>query len=103
MTADVDYRYFSLFLVRKKKPTSRLASGVDYNRSISVPADKIKASTAQKKISEPLLPNLPSSPEIEYVFFLILVFKIKYFCAFLIIIIMAVAFDIYFIAIEIFY
>lgn len=51
------------FLCEKKKSTSRLGSGVDYSRSISVPADKVKP-TSQKKISEPSM-ALPSSPEIE--------------------------------------
>ncbi|XP_063360346.1 mitogen-activated protein kinase kinase kinase 15 [Cydia amplana] len=52
------------FLCEKKKTSSRLGSNVDYSRSVSVPADKIRP--PQKKISEPCLPgNLPSSPEIE--------------------------------------
>ncbi|KAH9628726.1 hypothetical protein HF086_003680 [Spodoptera exigua] len=56
------------FLCEKKKPTSRLGSNMDYSRSISVPADKARPVTAQKKISEPsIASNLPSSPEIEYV------------------------------------
>ncbi|KAF9810098.1 hypothetical protein SFRURICE_011266 [Spodoptera frugiperda] len=54
------------FLCEKKKPTSRLGSNMDYSRSISVPADKARPVTAQKKISEPsIASNLPSSPEIE--------------------------------------
>lgn len=54
-----------IFMLFRKKKTNRLGSNVDYSRSISVPADKVR-STAQKKISEPCLPgNLPSSPEIE--------------------------------------
>ncbi|XP_075974208.1 apoptotic signal-regulating kinase 1 isoform X2 [Anticarsia gemmatalis] len=54
------------FLCEKKKPTSRLGSSMDYSRSISVPADKARPVTAQKKISEPsITSNLPSSPEIE--------------------------------------
>lgn len=41
---------------------------MDYSRSISVPADKARPSTALKKISEPNMPGmLPSSPEIELV------------------------------------
>ncbi|KAI8422665.1 hypothetical protein MSG28_006436 [Choristoneura fumiferana] len=52
------------FLCEKKKTSGRLGSNIDYNRSVSVPADKIRP--PQKKISEPCLPgNLPSSPEIE--------------------------------------
>ncbi|XP_050346774.1 mitogen-activated protein kinase kinase kinase 15 isoform X1 [Nymphalis io] len=54
------------FLCEKKKSSSRLGNSIDYSRSISVPADKVRPSVAQKKISEPSLPgNLPSSPEIE--------------------------------------
>ncbi|KAI8422666.1 hypothetical protein MSG28_006437 [Choristoneura fumiferana] len=52
------------FLCEKKKTSGRLGSNIDYNRSVSVPADKIRP--PQKKISEPCLPgNLPSSPEID--------------------------------------
>ncbi|XP_026732340.1 mitogen-activated protein kinase kinase kinase 15 isoform X2 [Trichoplusia ni] len=54
------------FLCEKKKPSSRLGSNMDFSRSISVPADKARPVTAQKKISEPCIANnLPSSPEIE--------------------------------------
>lgn len=54
------------FLCEKKKPTSRLGSSMDYSRSISVPADKARPITAQKKISEPSIANnIPNSPEIE--------------------------------------
>ncbi|XP_050346775.1 mitogen-activated protein kinase kinase kinase 15 isoform X2 [Nymphalis io] len=54
------------FLCEKKKSSSRLGNSIDYSRSISVPADKVRPSVAQKKISEPSLPgNLPSSPEID--------------------------------------
>ncbi|CAH2076794.1 unnamed protein product, partial [Iphiclides podalirius] len=53
------------FLSEKKKSSSRLGGSVDYSRSISVPADKARPA-AQKKISEPSIPNhLPSSPEID--------------------------------------
>ncbi|KPJ11096.1 Mitogen-activated protein kinase kinase kinase 15 [Papilio machaon] len=52
------------FLSEKKKSSTRLGNSVDYSRSISVPADKVRT-VAQKKISEPSIPNLPSSPEIE--------------------------------------
>ncbi|XP_013179955.1 PREDICTED: mitogen-activated protein kinase kinase kinase 15 isoform X1 [Papilio xuthus] len=52
------------FLSEKKKSSTRLGNSVDYSRSISVPADKARP-VAQKKISEPSIPNLPSSPEIE--------------------------------------
>lgn len=58
----------SAIIYRKKKSTNRLGSTVDYSRSISVPADKARPSTAQKKISEPSMPGaLPCSPEIELV------------------------------------
>ncbi|KAG6450678.1 hypothetical protein O3G_MSEX006720 [Manduca sexta] len=54
------------FLCEKKKPTSRLGGNMDYSRSISVPADKARPITAQKKISEPSMPgNVPNSPEID--------------------------------------
>ncbi|XP_061380138.1 mitogen-activated protein kinase kinase kinase 15 isoform X2 [Danaus plexippus] len=54
------------FLCEKKKSTNRVGNSVDYSRSISVPADKIRSSVAQKKISEPSLQaTLPSSPEID--------------------------------------
>ncbi|XP_026484967.1 mitogen-activated protein kinase kinase kinase 15 isoform X3 [Vanessa tameamea] len=54
------------FLCEKKKSSSRLGNSIDYSRSISVPADKVRPTVAQKKISEPSLPgNLPSSPEID--------------------------------------
>ncbi|XP_012548538.1 mitogen-activated protein kinase kinase kinase 15 isoform X1 [Bombyx mandarina] len=54
------------FLCEKKKQTCRLGSSIDYSRSISVPADKARPITAQKKISEPSLPgNIPTSPDIE--------------------------------------
>ncbi|KAJ2950149.1 hypothetical protein O0L34_g11501 [Tuta absoluta] len=54
------------FLCEKKKTSNRLGSSVDYSRSISVPADKVRTFTAQKKISEPCMPgNIPSSPETE--------------------------------------
>ncbi|XP_045534733.1 mitogen-activated protein kinase kinase kinase 15 isoform X2 [Papilio machaon] len=52
------------FLSEKKKSSTRLGNSVDYSRSISVPADKVRT-VAQKKISEPSIPNLPSSPEID--------------------------------------
>ncbi|NP_001188511.1 mitogen-activated protein kinase kinase kinase 15 isoform X2 [Bombyx mandarina] len=54
------------FLCEKKKQTCRLGSSIDYSRSISVPADKARPITAQKKISEPSLPgNIPTSPDID--------------------------------------
>ncbi|CAH0714549.1 unnamed protein product, partial [Brenthis ino] len=54
------------FLCEKKKSSTRLGNSIDYSRSISVPADKVRASLAQKKISETSMPgNLPSSPEID--------------------------------------
>ncbi|XP_052756028.1 mitogen-activated protein kinase kinase kinase 15 isoform X1 [Galleria mellonella] len=54
------------FLCEKKKNTGRLGNSIDYNRSISVPADKAKQTVSQKKISEPCIQGtLPSSPEIE--------------------------------------
>ncbi|KAJ8730643.1 hypothetical protein PYW08_002056 [Mythimna loreyi] len=53
------------FLCEKKKPSSRLGSNMDYSRSISVPADKARPVTAQKKISEPCIANVPCSPDIE--------------------------------------
>ncbi|XP_049868246.1 mitogen-activated protein kinase kinase kinase 15 isoform X2 [Pectinophora gossypiella] len=53
------------FLCEKKKSSNRLGSNVDYSRSISVPADKVRPNP-QKKISEPCMPgNLPSSPDTE--------------------------------------
>ncbi|GBP67391.1 hypothetical protein EVAR_43674_1, partial [Eumeta japonica] len=51
------------FLCEKKKSSNRLGGGVDYSRSISVPAEKAKPTVTQKKISESNLPNLPTSPE----------------------------------------
>ncbi|XP_072938560.1 mitogen-activated protein kinase kinase kinase 15 isoform X2 [Epargyreus clarus] len=54
------------FLSEKKKSTTRLGNSVDYNRSISVPADKVRPAVSQKKISEPSIAGiLPSSPEID--------------------------------------
>lgn len=59
--------YFLFVYFRKKKSSSRMNSGVDYTRSISMPPDKAKSNIAQKKHSEPSLPGgtIPSSPEIE--------------------------------------